>query len=79
MMISAEDMRKKTLRAARVLPKYEQRRTDVLRAIERAAADGCSYVDVSFLNVRNAAIIEELRDAGYCVKTLDGALHRIDW
>lgn len=79
MMISAEDMRRKTLRAARVLPKYEQQREDVRNAIERAACDGCSYVDVLFLNVRNTAIIEELRDAGYCVKTLDGTLHRIDW
>lgn len=78
-MMNSEEMRKLTLISARNASNYVKQRQSVVGAIENAALDGVCFVELRFLNVRNEAIIDELRNAGFDVRTMDGALHCVRW
>lgn len=77
--MNAKEARELTIASARKLPKYEQEREGVRSAIDDSARSGRCWVDLSFLDITNEAIMEELREDGFAVTLFEGELFEVHW
>lgn len=77
--MNAKEARELTIASARKLPKYEQEREAVRTAIDDATRSGRCWVNLSFLDITNEAIIEELREDGFEVTLFEGELFEVHW
>lgn len=77
--MNAKEARELTIASARKLPKYEQEREKVRTAIDDAVRSGRCWVNLSFLDIKNEAIMEELREDGFEVTLFEGELFEVHW
>ena len=77
--MNSKEARELTIASARKLPKYEQEREAVRTAIDDAARSGRCWVNLSFLDITNEAIMEELREDGFEVTLFEGELFEVHW
>ena len=77
--MNAKEAPELTIASARKLPKYEQEREAVRTAIDDATRSGRCWVNLSFLDITNEAIMEELREDGFEVTLFEGELFEVHW
>ena len=77
--MNAKEAPELTIASARKLPKYEQEREAVRTAIDDATRSGRCWVNLSFLDTTNEAIMEELREDGFEVTLFEGELFEVHW
>lgn len=77
--MNAKEARELTIASGRNQPNYEQQREEVRSAIDDAARSGRCWVNLSFLDITNEAIMEELREDGFEVTLFEGELFEVHW